>query len=154
MSEARSFKEYISKLPSLHRKLNDSSPMSISPAKQFPNSPGIYVLMENEQPIYVGRSKKIRQRIQNHIGGRPEQSSFAFKLAREITGKKASYKPEGSRQDLMNDPDFKNAFQITVDRIRNLKVKFVIIEDDVLQHLFEVYASLELKTPHNQFGTS
>ncbi|WP_457154073.1 GIY-YIG nuclease family protein [Mesorhizobium sp. P5_C1] len=144
----------VDQMPSLYEKLLRCDLRPASPRTGFPKKPGVYALYENTTPIYVGRAKNIWQRIGNHIGGRPEQSSFAFKVAREKTGRTATYKPEGSRKALMLDEIFKTAFTDSVTRIRALNGRYVVIEDDILQHLFEVYAALALKTSYNEFRTS
>ena len=61
---------------------------------------GIYVLYEDGEPLYAGRSNRMRARLMEH--GRPSAghntAPFAFRLAREETGRQeASYTREGSR---------------------------------------------------------
>jgi len=53
----------------------------------------------------------------------------------------------------MAQETFRNAFRSNVERIREMHARFVVIDDDLLQHLFEVYVHLALKTPHNSFAT-
>jgi hypothetical protein len=144
----------IDQMPMLYERLLACDLKPANPRSGFPKKPGVYALYEDKTPIYVGRARNIWQRIGNHTGGRPEQSSFAFKIAREKTGRLATYKPEGSRKALTLDEIFKAAFAECVSRIRTLKGRYVVIEDDILQHLFEVYAALALKTPYNEFRTS
>ena len=148
------YRDAVEQMPSLFRELMQCEDRPVVPRTNFPMKPGVYALFEKGEPAYVGRAKNIRQRIGNHIGGRPEQSSFAFKLARQLTGQRATYRPEGSRRALMTDEIFKTAFSECVVRIKALSGRYVVIEDDILQHLFEVYAALALKTPHNEFKTS
>ncbi|AZO38144.1 hypothetical protein EOA27_19085 [Mesorhizobium sp. M2A.F.Ca.ET.037.01.1.1] len=148
------YSKAVDQMPSLFEQLLSCDLKPASPRAGFPKRPGVYALYEDTTPIYVGRAKNIWQRIGNHIGGRPEQSSFAFKIAREKTGRLATYKPEGSRKALMLDEIFRTAFTDCMTRIRALKGRYVVIEDDILQHLFEVYAALALKTPYNEFRTS
>lgn len=66
----------------------------------------------------------------------------------------ATYKKEGSRKDLMEDKTFKLAFESSVDRVRSMHGRYVEIESEKLQHIFELYAALSLNTQYNQFGTS
>lgn len=148
------YREAVMKMPSLFRQLRDCPSTPLSPRTGIPKAPGVYALFENDEAVYVGRSKNLRQRIGNHTSGRPEQSSFAFKLAREETGRVATYKVKGSRKQLMADPAFSISFQACVSRIRGFKARFVVIENDILQHLFEVYAALALNTHYNDFKTS
>ena len=69
---------------------------------------GVYVLSENGQNLYVGRSNDIRGRIGRHCkhSATDKMAAFAFRLAREATGKtKATYKKgEGTRKALIEDP--------------------------------------------------
>jgi len=53
----------------------------------------------------------------------------------------------------MADEKFRGAFLRNVKNIRLMKVRYIVIEDDVSQHLFELYVHLALKTPHNSFAT-
>jgi hypothetical protein len=81
-------------------------------------------------------------------------AAFAFRLAREQTGNlKASYKPEGSRADLMRDPAFVTAFETAKARIRNMDTRFVSEPQPVRQALLEIYAAIALETPYNDFDT-
>ncbi len=54
----------------------------------------------------------------------------------------------------MADGAFEFAFLEGVTRIRALRGRYVIVEDNILQHLFEAYAALALKTPYKEFRTS
>ena len=74
---------------------------------------GIYLFSEGNHHLYVGRTNRMRQRLNEHA--RPSSphnlASFAFRLAREATGRiSASYVSDGSRSHLENDPNFKEAF--------------------------------------------
>ena len=74
--------------------------------------------------------------------------SFAFILAK----KQASLNDincNRSRVALVADPDFK--FEEAKEAVRLMQFKFVEITDPTAQTLFEVYAALKLKTPHNSF---
>lgn len=115
---------------------------------------GVYLFSEGDVRLYVGRSNRMHERVRNH--GRPSathrQAAFAFKLAREATGKaKATYKPDGSRAHLMSDPVFAAAFTASKKRIAAMDVRFVEEADPVRQCLLEVYVALALGTPYNDF---
>jgi hypothetical protein len=123
--------------------------------KVAPEKPGVYVLFENNKPTYVGRARKLRSRLKGHVSGTAQASTFAFVLARNVTGKKPSYKTKGSRADLLkNDPVFKAEFDKSIAQIRNMKIKYLEIENDNLQYFFEFYCAIELQTPHNKFRTT
>src|ERR1700761_8917300 len=48
----------------------------------------VYLFSEEGRPLYIGRSRNFRQRLGNHCraSSRSNQSSFAFKLACEMSG--------------------------------------------------------------------
>jgi len=82
--------------------------------KQDPRHPslhfrkvGRYLFSDGSTHPYVDRTKKpIAVRIRNHFSTAPD-CPFAWLLAREATGKKATYKRDGSRKALLADPVFK-----------------------------------------------
>jgi hypothetical protein len=81
-------------------------------------------------------------------------AAFAFRLAREATGNlKATYTVKGSRASLIEDPQFREAFETAKDRIRRMDVRFVAEADPVRQTILEVYAAVALQTPFNDFDT-
>lgn len=127
---------------------NPANLPSVLPAR------GIYLLSDGAVHLYVGRTNNIRRRVQNHH--RPSashnQATFAFRLAREATGKlTASYRPEFSRQALQNDPKFGKAFLAAKSRVANMELRFVEEVDPTRQALLEIYVATVLKTPHNDF---
>jgi hypothetical protein len=82
-------------------------------------------------------------------------AAFAFKLAREYTGKtKASYKKgEESRKGLMLNPQFSAAFFDAKVRIRKMDFRFVEETDQTIQALLEAYCTIALSTKYNDFDT-
>jgi len=71
-------------------------------------SAGVYLLSEDGRALYVGRSNTLRKRLQGHTHNNHNQATFAFLLARRQTGNLTpSYQAKGSRQDLLNDPEFR-----------------------------------------------
>ena len=116
---------------------------------------GVYLFSEGGRPIYVGRSRNIRQRYRAHLTLSHNSGSFAFLMARLNTGTlQASYKPDGSRQKLQEDPVFRSAFQSARDRIKSMDFQYVVEADPVTQCLLEVYCALALKTDkYNKFDT-
>jgi hypothetical protein len=104
------------------------------------------------------RSNSLRGRYGRHCrpGATHRQAAFAFQLAREATGKiKASYRAgEGSRDGLMLDPLFAQAFTAAKERIRGMEYRYVEQADQNCQALLEIYCSVVLETPYNDFKTS
>jgi len=116
---------------------------------------GVYLLSEGDKHLYVGRSNSIKGRIGRHSrpGATHRMASFAFRLAREATGRmKATYKKgEGSRSALMEDEKFVEAFNAAKARIRKMNLRFVEENDPVRQALLEIYVAVVLNTPYNDF---
>lgn len=117
---------------------------------------GIYLFSEFGRPLYVGRTRTLKRRIGRHCrpGATHRMAVFAFRLARESTGKlKATYTTKGSRAALMQEPSFREAFEMAKERIRAMEVRFVEEPDPVCQTLLEVYVAIALGTPYNDFDT-
>lgn len=117
---------------------------------------GIYWLSERGDSIYVGRSRRIRQRLQEHI--RPSsdhnQASLAFLLAREKTGRlDATYRTADSRASLLKEPSFLAEFKLAKNRIGEMDVRFVEETHPVRQCLLEVYVATVVKARYNDFDS-
>jgi len=150
------FAEVTERLDPLFRRLLAMEPFTpVSLPKGMPKE-GIYLFSEDQEHLYVGRSKNIRGRIARHSrpGATHRMAAFAFRLAREATGHlDASYKKEGSRSKLMQDPAFRAAFDQAKTRIREMDVRFVEVANPVRQALLEIYVAVSLRTPYNDFRT-
>ncbi len=123
--------------------------------KVNPPARGVYLFSEGNTHLYVGRSNDIRGRYGRHCnpGATHRMAAFAFRLAREQTGRlKATYKPgEGSRNALMEDSTFRSAFVAAKARIRKMDFRCVEEADPLRQCLLEVYCAVALGTPYNDF---
>jgi hypothetical protein len=148
------FNEHVEAMPKL---LNDLLTMEPVPATGIPmDAParGVYLLSENEKHLYVGRSNTLRKRIaqQRRPGSRSNQAAFAMLIAREETGRRSTYKPKGSRDDLAkNDPVFSAAFRRAKERISRMDVRYVEVGDQMKQALFQIYLADALETPYNNW---
>lgn len=116
--------------------------------------PGIYILSEGSKIQYVGRTKHIRKRVQQH--SRPSSghnaAPFAFRLAKQaLKLGRASYTKKGSRAEVEKNPSFKMAFTNTKNRVRTMDVRFVREDDPVTQAIMEVCIAVEMKAQHNDF---
>jgi hypothetical protein len=147
------FRQHAEQLHDKFDRLINMQPVRIAALPKVVPASGIYLFSEGTSHLYVGRSRKIRQRLRLHVG-RPEGASFAFKLARETCGRqKATYSPEGSRAHLMTLREFVAAFEAAKQRILAMDVRFVEESDCNRQALLEIYATLSLNTPYNDFDT-
>ncbi|MGB7912943.1 MAG: GIY-YIG nuclease family protein [Desulfobaccales bacterium] len=150
------FKEIVETLHHSYERLLAMAPVKIGDLPSNMAKAGIYLFSEGNHHLYVGRTNRMRQRLNEHA--RPSSphnlASFAFRLAREATGRiSASYVSDGSRSHLENDPNFKEAFIAEKKRVRSMDVRFVEEADPLKQALLEIYVSVVLRTPHNDFDT-
>lgn len=117
---------------------------------------GVYLFSENGTHLYVGRSKRLRERYFLHCrpGSRQNQASFAYKLAREkLNLGAASYSATGSRAAIATSEAFTSVFEAAKARIRSMEYRFIDEPDQARQALFEAYCALVLDTPYNNFDT-
>jgi GIY-YIG catalytic domain-containing protein len=150
---------FVAHLERLQPSLNHLLAMNPVTLGRFPpEAPkrGVYVFTEPARGhLYVGRSNDIPGRYGRHCkpGATHRMAAFAFRLAREETGKlKASYRPGAdSRKGLMSDSEFRAAFERAKARIRAMEFRCVEETDPVTQCLLEVYAATALQTPYNDF---
>jgi hypothetical protein len=152
------FARHVEALHPKFEQLLESTPFTFDELANQESLPakGIYLFTENRRHLYVGRSNSIRKRLQWHCrpGSTENQASFAFLLAREQCGVlKASYRPEGSRKHLMTQPAFRAAFDTQKARLRAMDIRAVEESDANRQALLEMYVSMSLSTPYNDFDT-
>ena len=138
----------------LHRRLMEMEPISSADLRDC-NYACVYVFSEAEEHLYVGRSRRVRERILQHSRPSSQDAPFAFRLAREKAGMmKPSYQKIGSRQYLRTHPQFKAAFLEAKERIRKMKVRCVHVDDATTQALLEIYTSTVLDARYNEFKTT
>ena len=147
------FDKYVGQLKTLLAELEAATEIRVSENRLFPEAGGCYARMEHDKYQYVGIAKNIRQRMRNHTSGRAEQSAFAFKLAREATGRSRTYTRAGSKKELMKDAVFISAMKFATERAKNMTSRFVLIEDPSQRYLFEFFAAVSLDAPYNDFNT-
>lgn len=114
---------------------------------------GIYILYEDGLAVHVGRTRNLRKRLQGHCSESRHHASFAFKRARQLTGRLADYKTGNSRAVLFKEPVFRAVFGEQVFAIREMTYRFLEVVDPVEQYLLELYAAIELKTSMDEFDT-
>ena len=150
------FQRYVESLHPSFERLMQMSPVKMSGLpKELPEK-CVYLFSEGEQTLYVGRTRRLRQRLRQHSvpGAQHNQAVFAFRLAREMTGRlTATYSAKGSRVALSADPVFAEAFNQAKSRVRNMDLRFVEEADPLRQALLEIYVSVVLGTKYNDFDT-
>jgi hypothetical protein len=154
------FAALVERLHPAYLKLISKTPVTGGAAPEFGMGElaakrGVYLFTENKKHLYVGRSNRLFERYKNHWGPKKteREAAFAFKLAREATGlMKATYKKgTGSRESLVLDPTFGAAFIAAKERIRAMEYRWVEETDPTCQCLLEIYVSVALATPYNDF---
>ena len=67
-------------------------PLQTIRGTRFPRDPAIYVFYLDGEPVHVGRTRNLRQRLRGHVTDSHFSASFAFKRARGATGLQATYR--------------------------------------------------------------
>jgi predicted GIY-YIG superfamily endonuclease len=150
------FKQFVETLHPSFERLMLMTPLSMTALPSKLPERCIYLLSEGSNHLYVGRTRRLRQRLRQHsiVAAQHNQAVFAFKLAREVTGRlAAAYSVAGSRIALCAEPAFAEAFQQPKARVRNMDLRFVEEADPTRQALLEIYASVVLHTKYNDFDT-
>ncbi len=150
------FREYVDTLHPSFERLLQVTPVKIKDLPRNAPAKCIYLFSEGSLHLYVGRTKNLRQRLRQHSipGSHHNQAVFAFRLARESTGSLvAAYTASGSRAALCAQDEFGFAFTLAKQRVRNMNVRYVEENDALRQALLEIYVSVVLKTPYNDFET-
>lgn len=151
-----SFREYVEALHPSFERLLQSTPVKIKYLPRDAPAQCIYLFSEGARHLYVGRTKNLRQRLRQHSipASQHNQAVFAFRLARESTGSLvAAYTSSGSRAALCAQDEFSSAFTLAKERVRYMDVRYVEENDSLRQALLEIYVSIVLKTPYNDFDT-
>ncbi len=150
------FAEIIESLEPQHQRLVSMPPVRYDDLPRQMPQRGLYLFSEGSSHLYVGRTNRLRQRLQNHCApsGTHFTATFAFRIARdECCIPKATYTKEGSRQTLTDIPKFARAFRKAKKRVRHMDIRYVAEDDQTRQALLEIYVATVLGTPFNEFRT-
>jgi hypothetical protein len=135
------------------RSLMEMSPVVAEEVSRNTPIGGVYLFSENDVPLYAGRTKrKISVRIRSHFNTAPD-CPFAWLLARQATGRFRTYQKEGSRTNLLSQPDFYSAYLEAKRRIRRMHVRYVGEADPLRQTLLEIYTAVAADAKYNDFDT-
>jgi GIY-YIG catalytic domain len=130
-----------------------AAPVDAHPA--IPSTAGIYLFSELDHAIYVGQTRKLKQRLRNHTNplGRNNQATFAFLLAKD-EAEKAGVNTVQYRAQLEADQQFAGHFKAAKLRVSEMDVRFIELAGPIERSVFEIYASLALDTlVFNSFET-
>ena len=148
------FNQLVAKMPELLKVLESQPFLTRDNLGDIPEK-GVYVFYENGKPLYVGRSNRLKGRIQEH--GRPSSDHYSATLAFSMAKEEVKYKRNEhrlvTRNELEKAPGFEKAFFLARKQVAEMQVKAVEIEDQITQALFEIYAALTLNTQYNDFST-
>ena len=151
------FERYVESLHPAFERLVAMTPVTIATLPRDAPAACVYLFSENGRHLYVGRTRNLRQRLRQHSipSSQHNQAVFAFRLAREATGRlEAAYTGEGRRASLaVNDAAFAAAFVEAEDRVRAMQVRYVEETNPLRQALLETYAAVVLETPYNDLDT-
>jgi hypothetical protein len=149
----KEFKDLIDGLHGKYEALISMKPVTIDTAPADTPRGGVYLFTEDGQNMYAGRTKRgIKERLKYHVNV-ADDCPFAWRLAREKTGKRPTYKKEGSRAELLKDPAFKAKYEKAKERIRKMQVRYVGEDDPLKQALLEIYVAVVSGALHNDFDT-
>jgi len=150
------FKKLTDRMPLRLQSLLEQPPIAIDDIgiTQVPQK-GVYVFFEDNRPIYVGRSDRLKKRLKEHSQRSSVHNSatLAFKIAKQNTSTLHKKEKKQTNEQLMKNRDFVEEFEAAKDRIARAEIRFIEIEDQIEQAIFEIYASLALDTELNDFGT-
>jgi hypothetical protein len=151
------FVEGLEQLEPLFERLIKSDPLMPTQLPVSVSGSGVYLFSNDDVHLYVGRTRNLRRRVQQHYRKSSGHASapFAFRLAREATGNLIpAYTKKGSRAVLVADEGFALAFDNAKSTIRSMQVRTVGVDDALIQSLLEIYTAVALGTPYNRFETS
>ena len=139
----RRFSVLVEKLDAKFQELLAEPPVPASNVPSDTPTGGIYLFSEGDVHLYAGRTKRpIRDRIRNQFGANPSAASLPWLIAREATGRRATYRTTGSRDDLLADPTFRAAYEDARARVRKMDVRYVHEPEPLRQALLEIYGPL------------
>lgn len=157
----RIYESVVARLPGLLNELLAAPAAKVAKHPQIPEAPGIYLFSESgeaggaERAIYVGQTRKLRSRLKNHtrLGGRNNQATFAFLLAK-TDAEAAGVDTKQYREVLELDEGFITHFEGAKVRVGEMLVRFIRLDGPIERTLFEVYAAMALDTlVYNSFET-
>ena len=151
---AERYRHLARQLPALLGALRHAPEVRSRSASQIPEEPGVYLLVEEGVPVYVGQTQNLRRRLSQHGAswGRHNQATFAFARAREEARADPEIEVARSREELESDPRFAAIFRRHRDRVAAMPARIVEVDDPELRTVFEVYATIMLGT-ENTFET-
>lgn len=95
---------------------------------------GVFVMIEKGEPIYIGRSRTLAQRIGVDLRSiQKSQATLTYKLM---------------KSDLLG---FKTMEETRKYMYKHFTIKMLKLEDEYERAIFQIYASMMLETKYNSF---
>jgi predicted GIY-YIG superfamily endonuclease len=148
------FDRLTSKARANFNKLHASEIHQFNERAKFKKKAGVYILLEDGDPVYVGRTRNLQARLQAHVTKSHNSPSFALKRTRKRFGLTATYRKEGSRQSIIDHDEYGAYFREKIEIIRGMTFKFLELDQAPDQYFLEIFASLTLDTGLDGFRTS
>jgi hypothetical protein len=152
----RRFTDLADRLPELLQELRNAPAQRRGVGDKVAAVPGVYLLTEKGEPIYVGQTRNLRRRLGEHgrASARENQASFAFNIARAEAQDSPHINLAQSRKSLEADPAFAPLFSRARQRVSAMEIRVIRLEDPELRTVFEVYAAVAFGTEmYNTFET-
>jgi hypothetical protein len=149
------FDHLVAELPQLIERLLAAPGAPVTEHAVIPDTAGIYLFSELDHAIYVGQTRKLRQRLRNHTNplSKNNQATFAFLLAKD-QAEKAGVDTKQFRAQLEVDQEFAGHFKAAKLRVSEMDVRFIELAGPIERSVFEIYSSLALDTlVFNSFET-
>lgn len=146
-SGADEFRKIVDGLQPLLARLTESPKFKLADHPGIPQAPGIYLLSEGPNPIYVGQSRNLDQRLGQHTASSFDENSapLAFNLALQEAGAQG-LDVTGTPGQIAARPEFDVLLEVARRRVAEMNVQVVEVDDPVTRTIFEVYAARILAT--------
>ncbi len=141
------FREIEKQLPGLLKALATGRPYHRDERPAVPHVPAVYLFTEKGRHLYIGRTRDANRRLGEHTRPKSPQNSapFAFNIAKKEAAR-AGLTFNGTRKKIAAIPAFQPYFTSAKERVRLMEFRLVEIDNAVVSTIFEVYASLALRT--------
>lgn len=147
------FRRHMNEAPSNFQALMSALAHPYGDRSKFREAAGIYVLIEEGQPVYVGRTRNLAQRLRAHVSASHNSASYAVKRVRRKYELSPTYKPEMSRHHITTQEPWRSSFLEEIENIRRMQFRFLEVRDPIDQYLLELYATMELGLDSSGFDT-
>lgn len=141
------FREIERQLPGLLDALVASQPYRRGEKTPAPAVAGVYLFTEDGIHRYVGRTRNANRRLGEHTRPSSKENSapFAFNIAKAEARNRGT-DVSGPRKAVAALPSFTPHFTAAKKRVRAMEFRVVEVEDPAVSTIFEVYASIALRT--------